>query len=162
MGELLEFIIDNFYSILLVTIIMITLLVSLNMLNPNLYEDSPEKISKIVTIETLKNNYSDLPNLTFDKNNFQISKKKSDIDDFSLISFNKNSYCKNNLSSPTKMHKFCCANNQKNLCISNSCCGWLNKERCVGGDKEGPYFMGTENNPLIINSYNHMGKSMNY
>ena len=157
MGPLFNFIIENSASITSLTIIIITLLVVLNLFGITLNKDMDSDLNKIVTIEALINK-NELPNLSFTQDNFKID--DSNTNKLTAISFNKNSYCTNNLSNPDKIDRFCRLHESKDLCDTNSCCGWLNKIKCVGGYKDGPIFHGTEHKPLNIEYYDYMGKTI--
>ena len=40
-------------------------------------------------------------------------------------------------------------------CKATSCCGWLNNESCVAGDKSGPTFQSINGKEIITNKWEY-------
>ena len=62
--------------------------------------------------------------------------------------------CNQYKSTPDKLDKEC-KTLDKNSCNAVSCCVFLNGKECIAGDKHGPTYLGTEDNPTPIEYYYH-------
>ena len=79
-----------------------------------------------------------------------LSFKKSSI---THIKKYKEGFC-NSVKSKAKLEEKCNKLSETN-CNSVGCCVFLNNEKCVTGDKNGPTFMGTSESPIEAQKYSH-------
>jgi len=71
----------------------------------------------------------------------------------SIIHKNKEGFCNSENSKSQLEEK--CNNLSETNCNSVGCCVFLNNEKCVTGDKNGPTFMGTSENPITVQNYSY-------
>lgn len=124
------------FYIFIVVLIIFTVLLIIDLFNINLNDNQNKKLVEVVTIEGLDNmNVNELP-----------------------ISINPAvDFCKSNVDSNDMQEK--CGKLTETNCNKTSCCVWLNKEKCVPGDQNGPTFKTDKlgNNIEIIN-FNYRNK----
>ena len=100
---------EQWYTILLFVVGMLTLLAFFSILGIKFEDDKNKTLKKIVTIEA------------FTPSNFS------------------EGLCSTYSNDPPTLEKKCNMLSEKN-CNLTSCCGWLNKETCVAGNKSGPNY----------------------
>lgn len=66
-----------------------------------------------------------------------------------------NGLCSTYSADPPTLEKKCNKLSEKN-CTITSCCGWLNKTKCVAGNKTGPNFHSNGDKPITIYSWDFM------
>jgi|TARA_Y100000992_G_scaffold227398_1_gene158865 K+-sensing histidine kinase KdpD len=66
------------------------------------------------------------------------------------------SFCQSH-SSSKKLEKSCNQLSETN-CKSVGCCVFLNNEKCVSGDKNGPTYLGTPDNLIEVDNYYYKNK----
>ena len=68
-----------------------------------------------------------------------------------------NGLCKKNVDAPHTIHEQCQTFSEKN-CNATSCCVQINGKngKCVGGNKDGPFYLSENNKHLKIHSYSHL------
>ena len=121
------------FYIFIVVLIIFTILILIDIFNINLNieQSQNKKLIEVVTIEGLDNINSELP-----------------------ISINPAiDFCKSNVDSNDMQEK--CGKLTETNCNKTSCCVWLNNNKCVPGDKNGPTFKTDKsgNNIDVVNFY---------
>ena len=76
--------------------------------------------------------FSENPKTKKIKKTISIEGMRDDVDGDDYI-------CTKHIEKPEEIDKMCNDLSEKS-CKRVSCCGWLNKEKCVGGDKLGPTY----------------------
>ena len=138
MLAIIQFFIDNYIAITILSISILGLLVIFSMFS-NKFTDINgthynKDVEKVVTIETLENSTDDLPNKSFAETAHNNIKHEH-----------------------PKRHEYCKNLNPK-LCNTHSSCILLNGNECVAGDKQGPIYLTREANsktPIYVEYYHY-------
>ena len=119
------------FYVLIVVVIIFGIIIIIDILNINLNtKQSNKKLVDIITIEGFNNSTSDIPMII-----------NPAID-----------FCKSNIDSNDMQDK--CGKLTNTNCNKTSCCIWLNNEKCVPGDQNGPtYKTDKKGNKIDINNY---------
>jgi hypothetical protein len=118
----------------IVFLILLGLLVFFSIFNINVNQENTQKITDVITIENMRNaiiepNF-DLPNNFCSHFKNDINKLDNEIKDFT-----------------------------KENCMSTKCGVWLNGEKCVAGNENGPiYKTDNDGNKIPIENYFYMDK----
>ena len=136
MLAIIQFFIDNYIAITILSISIIGLLIFFSIFG-NKFSDIngthyDKDIQKIVTIETLENSTDDLPNKSIAQTAYDnIKHKHSERQEF-------------------------CKKSSNNVCNASSLCVMRNGTDCVAGDKYGPIYLTDDANskkPIIVEYY---------
>ena len=109
-------------------------------------------VKKVITVEGFEPNEepNEKPN---EKPNEEPNEK---TDKKTSLNSNSNIYsdglCDKYSSQPHILDKHCNDLTETN-CKATSCCGWLNSESCVAGDKSGPTFQSINGKEIITNKW---------
>jgi hypothetical protein len=125
MAYLQDFWKDQWYNIMFVVVIMLTLIAVFSILGINFKDDQNKHLKKIVTIEAFGG---------------------SDFSD---------GLCSTYSNDPPTLEQKCNTLSEKN-CKLTSCCGWLNKTKCVAGNSDGPNYHSKDGKPITISSWDFM------
>lgn len=82
------------------------------------------------------------------------------MENFSNNTISGESLCSLYASKPTELNSKCNSLTETN-CNTTSCCVWLNGEKCVAGNSQGPTFLTTNGKNIDIKNYSFMGKMFN-
>jgi hypothetical protein len=126
MAYLQDFWKDQWSNIMFFVVIMLTLIAVFSILGINFKEDQHKELKKIVTIEAFGGG-----------------------SDFS------NGMCSAYSNDPPTLEKKCTTLSEKN-CKLTSCCGWLNKTKCVAGNNTGPNYHSNGDKPITLSSWEFM------
>ena len=141
MLAIIQFFIDNYVAIIILSISIIGILTVFSMFN-NKFNDIngahyDKDVKKVVTIETLENSTDDLPNQSFSETAHESIKHDH-----------------------PKRHEFC-KNSHPKVCAASSSCIMLNGNECVAGDRQGPIYLTREANsktPVHVEYYHYKNK----
>ena len=142
MSEIVDFIKQNAWEIIIVAIVVILLLVLINIKGINLNAPKPEsKLVHQVTVETFE----------------QLDTQDSEENIKKMMLSSSENFCESYLGNSSDLEKGC---NQltENNCAEVKCCVYNNK-KCVAGDINGPTYKTDKDGKLItIDSYYYLGK----
>lgn len=124
------------FYVFIVILIIFGIIIIIDILNVNLNTKEPnKKLIEVVTIEGLTNINSEMPIMI-----------NPAID-----------FCKSNVDSNDMQAK--CGKLTNTNCNKTNCCVWLNNEKCVPGDQNGPTFKTDKKGKKIeINKYSFHNK----
>ena len=97
-------------------------------------------VTKVITVEGFKPN----------EESNEESNEKTNVNTTSNIY--SDGLCDKYSSQPHILDKHCNDLTETN-CKATSCCGWLNNESCVAGDKSGPTFQSINGKEIITNKW---------
>ena len=140
MSEIIDFLQENYVSIVIIVVIILFMLVFISIRGWNLNPEKPEsKLVQQVTVETFEN--SGYPN---------VSKAKTNM---------ATSFCKSFLGQSDELEKACNQLTETN-CAATNCCVFANG-KCLAGDIHGPtYKTDDEGNLITMDSYYYLGQRM--
>jgi hypothetical protein len=92
--------------------------------------------------------------INFKEDNNKELKKIVTIEAFSESDYS-NGLCSTYSNDPPTLEKKCNQLSEKN-CKITSCCGWLNKTKCVAGNKNEPTYHSNGDIPIKITSWDFM------
>jgi len=119
------------FYVLIVVVIIFGILIIIDIFNINLnINQSNKKLVEVISIEGFDNLNSEIPIMI-----------NPAVD-----------FCKSNIDSNDMQDK--CGKLTNTNCNKTSCCIWLNNEKCVPGDQNGPtYKTDKKGNKIDINNY---------
>lgn len=129
---LFDFYNKNGFITLMLVVLCFTVLIYLNLLNIKPYAEKNNEDKEKVIIENINN----------------MNKKRDELKESLLKGF-----CKVNEIDPINLEEKCNMLT-KNNCLKTNCCVYINDNKCVAGDKNGPTFRDKDNGREIkINNY---------
>ena len=139
MSETMDFIKNNFLSIIVIVITVLLLSAIIKIKEIDLNPPKPEsKLVQQVTVETL-----DTMNNSLLEENMNLKPNES--------------FCESYLGNSAELEGACNDLTESN-CANTKCCGYTG-EKCVAGNKDGPKYKTDSNGKLLtIDSYYYLGK----